>query len=203
MTQPAALVAIDGQGNVRAIVSGPAGSQFDRALYGVYPPGSTFKVVTTDALLSAGVTPSSTLTCPSTVTVDGRMFHNFESESLGPLSFTTAFAKSCNTAFIGATAQHLSASSLRAAARTFGFDQPLHLGLTAVGGSFPTGGDAVETAADAIGQGKVTASPLQMASVAAAVMSGQWRPPTLLPQHTTRGKLPPPLTPRSAPTSRP
>jgi cell division protein FtsI/penicillin-binding protein 2 len=197
VTQPAALVALDGQGNVRALVSAPAGSQFDRALYGVYPPGSTFKVVTTYALLAAGVTPSSTLTCPSTVTVDGRTFQNFESESLGPLSFTTAFAKSCNTAFIGATAQHLSAASLRAAARTFGFDRPLHLGVTAVGGSFPTSGDAVETAADAIGQGKVTASPLQMASVAAAVMSGQWHPPTLLPQHTTRGPLPPPLTAQS------
>jgi cell division protein FtsI/penicillin-binding protein 2 len=193
-TKPAALVAIDGHGNVRAIVSGPAGSQFDRALYGVYPPGSTFKVVTTYALLSAGVTPSTTLTCPGTVTVDGRTFHNFESESLGPLSFTTAFAKSCNTAFIGATAQHLSAASLRAAARTFGFDQPIHLGITAIGGSFPTSGDAVETAADAIGQGQVTASPLQMASVAAAVMSGQWHPPTLLANHTTRAPLPPPLT---------
>jgi cell division protein FtsI/penicillin-binding protein 2 len=194
VTQPAALVAMDGQGNVRAIVASPAGTQFDRALYGVYPPGSTFKVVTTYALLSAGVTPSSTLTCPGSITIDGRTFHNFESESLGPLSFTTAFAKSCNTAFIGATAQHLTAASLRAAARTFGFDQSLHLGITAVGGSFPTTGDAVETAADAIGQGKVTASPLQMASVAAAVMSGQWHPPTVLPDHTARSALPAPLT---------
>jgi cell division protein FtsI/penicillin-binding protein 2 len=195
VTKPAALVAVDGQGNVRALVSAPTTSQFDRALYGVYPPGSTFKVVTTDALIAAGVTPSSTLSCPGSITVDGRVFHNFESESLGPLSFTTAFAKSCNTAFIGATAQHLSAASLRAAARTFGFGQTLHLGLTAVGGSFPSSGDAVETAADAIGQGMVTASPLQMASVAAAVMSGQWHPPMLLPAHTTRGPLPLALSP--------
>ena len=195
VTERAALVAVDGQGDVRAVVSTPTDEQFDRALFGSYPPGSTFKVVTTDALLGARVTPSSTLTCPSTVTVDGKVFHNFEQESLGPLSLTTAFAKSCNTAFIGATVQHLSAASLRAAARTFGFDQTLHLGLGVVGGGFPTKGDAVETAADAIGQGQVTASPLQMATVAAAVMSGRWRPPVLLPQHTVRTALPPPLTP--------
>ena len=195
--QPAALVAIDSSGNVRAVVSGPAGTQFDRALYGVYPPGSTFKVVTTDGLLNAGLTPASTLTCPSTVTVDGKVFHNFESESAGSLPLSSAFAVSCNTAFIGAAQAHLSADQLRAAAAQFGFGVTLKLGLSTVAGRFPTGGDAVETAADAIGQGQVTASPLQMASVAAAVMTGQWRPPVLLPAHTSTATagLPGPLSP--------
>ena len=155
------------------------------------PAGSTFKVVTTDALLSAGVTPSSTLTCPGTITVDGRTFHNFESESLGRCRSRPPSPSRATPRSSARPAQHLSASSLRAAARTFGFDQPLHLGITAVGGSFPTSGDAVETAADAIGQGKVTASPLQMASVAAAVMSGQWHPPTLAARpHHDRGTAP-------------
>ena len=89
---PSALVAMDGNGNVRAVVSGPSGAQFDRALDGQYPPGSTFKVITTDALLTAGVTPSSPLTCAPTVTVDGKVFHNFESESLSTLPLSTAFA---------------------------------------------------------------------------------------------------------------
>ncbi len=197
VTQPAALVAIDNSGNVRAVVSGPAGTQFDRALYGVYPPGSTFKVITTDGLLTAGLTPASTLTCPATITVDGKVFHNFESESGGNLPLSRAFAVSCNTAFIGATQAHLSADQLRAAAAQFGFGVPLELGLSTVGGHFPATGDAVQTAADAIGQGQVTASPLQMASVAAAVMTGQWRPPVLLPAHTTTSTagLPGPLTP--------
>jgi cell division protein FtsI/penicillin-binding protein 2 len=193
VTKRAALVAIDAQGNVRAVVSKPDDEQFDRALDGQYPPGSTLKVLTTDALLAAGVTPTSTLTCPSTVTVDGKVFHNFEHESTGDLSLATAFAKSCNTAFIGATEAHLSAAKLRAAAHTFGFGVPLHLGVEAVGGSFPTDGNKVETAADAIGQGQVTASPLQMATVAAAVMTGQWHPPVLLPQHSGHTALPPPL----------
>ncbi len=185
VTQPSALVAIDTSGNVRAVVSGPVGTQFDRALYGVYPPGSTFKVITTDGLLNAGLTPTSTLTCPGAITVDGKVFHNFESESAGSLSLSRAFAVSCNTAFIGAEHAHLSADQLRAAAAQFGFGVALKLGLSTVGGHFPAGGDEVETAADAIGQGQVTVSPLQMATVAAAVMTGQWRPPVLLPAHTT------------------
>ena len=197
VTLPSALVAIDANGNIRAVVSGPAGAQFDRALDGQYPPGSTFKVITTDALLTAGVTPSSPLTCPPTVTVDGKVFHNFESESLSTLPLSTAFALSCNTAFIGATQAHLRADTLRAAAAQLGFGVTLKLGLDTVGGRFPSGGDAVETAADAIGQGQVIASPMQMASVAAAVMTGQWRPPVLLPAHTTTPTtgLPGPLSP--------
>jgi cell division protein FtsI/penicillin-binding protein 2 len=195
VTQPAALVAVDAQGNVRAAVSAPATNQFNRALFGTYPPGSTFKVITTDGLLTAGVTPTTTLACPPTITVDGKSFHNFEQESQPQLSLTRAFALSCNTAFIGATQQHLTAAQLHAAATTFGFDQPLHLGLAVVGGSFPSTGDAVETVADAIGQGKVTASPLQMATVAETVMTGQWHPPMLLPQHSTAGPLPAPLDP--------
>ena len=58
LAQPAALVAMDGQGNVKAVVSTPATNQFNRALFGTYPPGSTFKVITSDALLTAGVTPA-------------------------------------------------------------------------------------------------------------------------------------------------
>jgi cell division protein FtsI/penicillin-binding protein 2 len=198
VTQPSALVALDANGNVRAVVSGPTSNQFDRALLGRYPPGSTFKVITATALLGAGLTPGSVLSCPPTISAGGRTFHNFEEETRSSLSFAGAFALSCNTAFIGATTAHLSETSLSAAARLYGFDLVPHLGLTTEGGSFPPSGDAVETAADAIGQGKVTASPLQMASVAAAVMSGQWHSPTLLPDHTsppTGGPLPGPLDP--------
>src|SRR5262249_23440377 len=49
--------------------------------------------------------------------------------------------------------------------------------------TFPEPADATEKAAATIGQGRVIASPLQMATVASAVMSGSWEPPTLLPDH--------------------
>ena len=58
VTSPAAIVAIDaGTGDVRAVVSRPLDQPFNRALAGQYPPASTFKVVTTAALLAAGTRP--------------------------------------------------------------------------------------------------------------------------------------------------
>ena len=104
VTQPAAVVAMDGSGAIRAVVSTPI-DQGDRALAGQYPPGSTFKIVTTDALLTAGMKPTDTLPCDPDVTVDGRKFQNFEAESFGPITLTEAFAKSCNTAFINGSKQ--------------------------------------------------------------------------------------------------
>ena len=73
---------------------------YDIALRGQYPPGSTFKIVTTAALLENGLTPDSVLACPATVTVNGRTFRNYEGEAAGSLSLADAVATSCNNAFI-------------------------------------------------------------------------------------------------------
>jgi len=178
VTGPAALVAVDAAtGGVRAVVSTPLSQPFDRALEGAYPPGSTFKVVTTAALLAAGRTSSTPSSCPPRLTVDGRVFGNFEGEAPGSIPLSQAFAISCNTAFIG-LAQQLPGGALAAAARQFGFGQP-SLGA---GGGYPTPADGAEAAASAVGQGRVTASPLQMAMVAATVDAGQWHPPQLVLQ---------------------
>jgi cell division protein FtsI/penicillin-binding protein 2 len=67
----AALVAIDvPTGDVLAVANTPA-SGTDRALTGTYPPGSTFKTVSTLALLPTGLTPEQTVPCPRTTTVGG------------------------------------------------------------------------------------------------------------------------------------
>jgi cell division protein FtsI/penicillin-binding protein 2 len=113
------------------------------------------------------------------VTVNGRTFQNFEGEAEPALSFEHAFAISCNTAFIG-LAQKLPADALAAAARTFGFGTALDLGLAARAGSFPDPRDETERAAAAIGQGRVTASPVVMAEVAGTVAAGQWHAPALV-----------------------
>jgi len=174
---PAALVAVDAAtGDIRAVVSTPASQGFDRALDGAYPPGSTFKVITTAALLANGRTPSTPATCPPHVTVGGRMFSNFEGEAPGAITLSRAFAISCNTAFIGLATQ-LPPGALATAAGWFGFNAHPSVG---VGGSYPAPADAVEAAASAIGQGRVTASPAHMASVAATVDAGQWHAPRLL-----------------------
>ncbi|HEX6424097.1 MAG TPA: penicillin-binding transpeptidase domain-containing protein [Acidimicrobiales bacterium] len=176
---PTAAVVVDSAGNVRAAASRPLG-EFNRALGGEYPPGSTFKIVTTAALLGAGVTPDTPVDCTETVNAGGRNFKNFERSSLGTVPFGLAFAESCNTAFISAAAD-LSGDDLVAAAESFGFNAAYSVGLDTGTASFPAPGDATEQAAAAIGQGRVTASPLHMATVAAAVVDGTWEPPVLLP----------------------
>jgi cell division protein FtsI/penicillin-binding protein 2 len=178
-TRPMAVVVVDSKDNVRAVASRPLGD-FNRALGGSYPPGSTFKVVTSAALLGRGVTPDTPVDCEETINAGGRLFKNFESHSLGTINFGQAFAESCNTAFISAS-QDLPDEALAGAAESFGFNADYSTGLDTAGGSFPTPTDATEHAAAAIGQGRVTASPLQMATVAATVIDGTWEPPMLLP----------------------
>ncbi|MGH9034048.1 MAG: penicillin-binding transpeptidase domain-containing protein, partial [Acidimicrobiia bacterium] len=74
--QPAAVVAVDvATGDVRAVVSRPPGG-FARALEGRYPPGSTFKIVTATAALTAGITPQEVIDCPPSVTAGGKVFVN-------------------------------------------------------------------------------------------------------------------------------
>jgi cell division protein FtsI/penicillin-binding protein 2 len=178
-TQPTAVVVVDSKDNVRAVASRPLGD-FNRALGGSYPPGSTFKVITSAALMDGGVTADTPEDCEQTINAGGRVFKNFESHSLGTISFGQAFAESCNTAFISASAD-VADEALVGAAESFGFNADYSVGLDTAGGSFPAPADATEHAAAAIGQGRVTASPLQMATVAATVIDGTWEPPVLLP----------------------
>jgi hypothetical protein len=180
VAQPAALVVIQAStGNVLAAVSRPATTPFDRALEGRYPPGSTFKVITSADLLAGGLTPDSPATCPATITVGGRTFHNFEGETQLDLPLHRAFAASCNSAFIG-LARSLSASSLVATAAQFGFGGDPKPGLPAFGSRVPLPQGPADQAATAIGQSAVEASPLQMAAVAAAVDAGAYRTPRLV-----------------------
>jgi cell division protein FtsI/penicillin-binding protein 2 len=177
-TQATAVVVVDAASNIRAVASRPMG-EFNRAFGGAYPPGSTFKVVTTVALLGQGVTPDTTVDCEPTANAGGRQFRNFESSSLGPVPFGLAFAQSCNTAFISAAAG-VPDPDLVAAAESFGFNAAYTIGLSTEGGSFPAPESVTEHAAAVIGQGRVTASPLHMATVAGTVIDGTWDPPALL-----------------------
>ena len=176
----AALVAVDAAtGAVLASVSVPASSQFDQALAGAYPPGSSFKIITSTALIEHGLTPASAATCPPTITIDGEIFHNAEAAaSVGDLR--QAFAESCNTAFIGLATRHLTAPDFPAAAAMFRIGTTPRLGLPAFGGSVPTPASAADLAATTIGQGRVLVSPLAMAMVAAAADTGTVHAPRLV-----------------------
>ena len=171
----AALVAVDATtGQVLASVSVPAGTGFNLALDGSFPPGSSFKMITSTALIEHGLTPSSPAICPQQVTVDGEVFHN--SEGTGPVSdLLHAFAESCNTAFIGLATHNLSAAEFPATAAQYRIGKTPQLGLPAFGGSVPKPTDEADLAATAIGQGQVLMSPLAMAMVAAAIDTGRVR----------------------------
>jgi cell division protein FtsI/penicillin-binding protein 2 len=175
----AALVAVRAStGEVLAAVSVNAGG-FDQAIDGGFPPGSTFKVITSAALITRGLGPRSAASCPAKATIDGEVFRNAEGEApVGNL--LQAFTESCNTAFIRLAASRLTAADLPAAAAMFGVGKRPHLGLTAFGGSVPRPADQADLAATSIGQGRVLFSPLGMAMVAAAADTGTVRAPRLV-----------------------
>ncbi|HJS92812.1 MAG TPA: penicillin-binding transpeptidase domain-containing protein [Solirubrobacteraceae bacterium] len=165
-------------GQVLAVVADPL-STYDTALQGAYPPGSTFKVVTFTALYAHGLTPASPVSCPPTLTVNGEPFHN--AAGVGPAStIDDAFTESCNTAFISLATAHLSPADYPAAARLYGLARTPQLGLPAFSANIPEPASQTELAADAIGQGRLTFSPLGMAQIAAAVDSGVVRAPRLV-----------------------
>ncbi|MGH3665178.1 MAG: penicillin-binding transpeptidase domain-containing protein, partial [Egibacteraceae bacterium] len=183
IADPAAMVVMDARnGQVLAVANEPVGG-FDRALLGAYPPGSTFKVLTTTALLRSGVVqPSTGVTCPREATVGGLTFGNAGGEVLGDIPFRTAFFRSCNTAFVQ-LADELDTVDLVDTVESLGFNDDSDDyagGVPVQGGSFPVPEDAAEQAAAAIGQGRVLATPLQMASVAAAMAGGTWHPPSFV-----------------------
>ena len=181
VTQPAAVVAMDGSGAIRAVVSTPI-DQADRALTGQYPPGSTFKIVTTDALLTAGVKPTDTLAVRSR-----RHRRRAEVPELrGRVLRTDHPHRGLRQVVQHRLHQRVEAARprprSRAAAGTFGFDADYDIGVDAAGATIGDPKTPVDLAATVIGQGDVVASPMHMASVAAAVMSGSWDQPVLLPE---------------------
>ncbi len=178
--KPASLVAIRAStGGILTVVNNVGG--FNRALDGRYPPGSTFKAVTAIGLLAAGMSPEDKVTCPMYATVGGLKIRNSDKEEFGSLSFLDSFAHSCNTTFAPLAEQKLGADKLLQAAEDVGFNQPLNIGVPAAKPSFPKATSGAELAAESFGQARITASPLTMASVAAAIADGTWRPPTLVP----------------------
>lgn len=192
---PSALVALRAStGEVLAVANGPDGGSDNLAFTGRYPPGSMFKVVSGAALLAGGMAPGARVTCPASANVGGRAFTNAGGFELGATTLRRAFARSCNTAFVR-LADGLEEGAITTTAEALGFGGTWHPGIDAYTGEVPVPEDAVERAATAIGQARVLASPLVMASVAAAVQDGAWRPPTLLPDHATPGDTPPELDP--------
>jgi len=189
--KPAALVAVKpSTGELLAVANTPADSTYDRALVGRYPPGSSAKVVTAAALLERGLNINDVVACPPRAVIGGKPFTNFEGEAPGTVSFLTDFARSCNTAFVSVSGR-LTPQGLADTAKAFGFGAKWSLPLAADSGQFPVPADTAELAAESIGQGRVLASPLTMALVAATAGSGTWHAPTLVADPPQPAAAPP------------
>ncbi|GAB2905092.1 penicillin-binding transpeptidase domain-containing protein [Streptomyces mayteni] len=167
-------------GAVLAAADWPADG-FDRSLRGQLAPGSTFKVLTAAAFLEGGATPDDVLGCPRTVTVDGQSFENQDEFELGEdTTLREAFAASCNTGLI-AHRDRFAPDTLSRTAEAFGIGAAWDVGAATFDGSVPAAESDNELAASMIGQARVQASPLVMASVAATVAEGAFRQPVLVP----------------------
>ncbi len=136
------------------------------------PPGSTFKIITLATALRLGVaTPASSYPVRTGATLSGRRLANASNEQCGG-TLAESFAESCNSVFAPLGAK-IGAKRLIAAAKAFGFDQELPRIPALKPSTIPTDlRDSLAVGASAIGQGRVLATPLQMASVAATIANG-------------------------------
>jgi penicillin-binding protein A len=183
--QTAAVEALAGRYGGIAVVRPRTGEVL--ALAGIaysapQPPGSTFKIVTLAGVLGAHVAKKTQVFPYQTyATLSGVELQNANGESCGG-SLETAFANSCNSVFAPLGAE-LGARRLVAAAERFGFNEDPRL-LGAARSTIPQAsaiGDDLAVGSSAIGQGKVLATPLQMALIAAAIGEhGVRHRPTLL-----------------------
>jgi peptidoglycan glycosyltransferase len=165
-----------------------------RALAGIafsapQPPGSTFKIVTTTAALEAGlVKTTDEFPVQTAAVIDGVELENANGEACGG-TFRESFAHSCNSVF-APLGEKVGAERLVDAAERFGWNaEPTIPGEVA--STLPPASEIrtpLEVASTAIGQGKVLATPLQMASVAQVVATGGVRyQPTLAADESERG----------------
>jgi peptidoglycan glycosyltransferase len=146
----------------------------NRAIGGnLYPPGSTFKLVTAAAALSSGkYTEQSQLPGPAALNLplSSAELANDDHLPCGPggqTSLTHALEISCNTAF-GSLGIDLGGDALRAQAAKFGFGDSLQVPMRVTASTVPPL-NAPQSAQAAIGQFEVRVTPLQMAMVSAAI----------------------------------
>lgn len=176
-------------GGLRAVASAPgfdprnvAGSMDDpdsplinRAL-GAYAVGSTFKLLIAAAALEQGISPKQTYTCDGWLDVSGQIFKCNQLAGHGEIDMEQAIAHSCNCYFIQ-LARQIGAQSLREMAIRFGFSQADMLAetLQTAKGTLPDAEqleNPAELANFGFGQGLLTATPVQICKMLAAIADG-------------------------------
>ncbi len=157
---------------------------WNRATQSVYPPGSTFKIITTAAAIKylegAG---NATQNCTGNLELDGHEIHDFGNAVHGRLTLKQAFGVSCNNIFASIAVQ-LGDSRLRQTAEKFGFnDNFLFKDMVVENSQYPTAASrsAYEVGASGFGQSSLAATPMHMCMVAAGIAkNGVMQEPILL-----------------------
>jgi penicillin-binding protein A len=156
------------------LLEDPGEPLLDRSRENTYFPGSTFKLVTAAAALSSGKYSPDTMVKGGPVLDLPETTADLTNDTDCPsqVTLTTALALSCNVSF-GEVGLDLGDDALRAQAEAFGFGDDSYLDeLHQVASTFPASPDEPQTAQSAIGQFDVSATPLQMAMVAAGIANG-------------------------------
>ena len=155
----------------------------NKAIGGLFAPGSTFKMIVALAALEAGVvSPDEEFVCDGTFTLADELFHCWKKEGHGAIAMEGAIAQSCDTYFYE-VALRTGIDHIERMAKRFGFGQKLGLDLAGEkSGTMPgrdwkranydTSWRAGETVITGIGQGFVLTTPLQLARMTAILANG-------------------------------
>ena len=177
---PNKLATFDGNALKRAdekYLNSPQQPLLNRAINETFPPGSTFKIVTSSTAFSTGkFTPQTPYNAPTNLKLPDTTnqlinFDNLPCGSGGKVPLIYAFTVSCNTVF-GGLGMQLGSSALRHQANKFGMNRSLRIPLTVSPSNFPSVSAPAFTAYSAIGQYNDTVTPLQEAMFAAAIANG-------------------------------
>ncbi|MCA3759770.1 MAG: cell division protein FtsI [Cutibacterium acnes] len=152
------------------LVADPSSPLTNRATREIYPPGSTFKLVTAAAALQNGYHPNSMVDSPENWILPGTRTPLTNETNCGGSRITLAHALdiSCNTAF-GKVGVSLGQDKIRDQAERFGFGKVVNSDVSSVASRFPQNLTDAQLAQSSIGQFDVAASPLQMAMVTAGI----------------------------------
>jgi peptidoglycan glycosyltransferase len=174
----------------------------NRAINETFPPGSTFKVVTSSTAFSTGkYTPESRYYAPTNLKLPGTTSQLINYDNLpcddgsnptgnGTVPLIYAFAVSCNTVY-GGLGEHLGGAKLRQQANAFGMNRALRIPMLVSPSNYPPVSNPDYTAYSAIGQYNDTVTPLQEAMFAAAIANQG----TLMRPYLVQKVIAPNLTP--------
>lgn len=183
----------------RQIMKHPDKPMINRAISSLYPPGSTFKMMTLLAILHSGISPNESIFCSGEHRIGNRVLHCWKKYGHGYINAYNCLENSCNI-YLAVQGMKAGIESISKMALEFGFGTKTNIELPyEVSGLIPnkewkkqrhkhawTFGDTVNTS---IGQGYTLVTPIQLLQMTARIASGTMVKPTLTLLHESFPKL--------------